>query len=115
MSAHLPEIVAATRRRVEETRRTADVRALERAATEHKPRGFRRRLAEVGAPGPAVIAELKKASPSKGLIRAEWRTGDNGRERKYYSLTAKGKKAAQSYERQWAHLTGAVKAVLESR
>jgi PadR family transcriptional regulator PadR len=51
----------------------------------------------------------------KDLIKAEWRTGENGRERKYYSLTAKGKKAAHSYERQWLHLAGAVKAVLESR
>lgn len=72
MSAHLQEIVAATRRRVEETRRTGDVRALERAAREHRPRGFRRRLKEVGASGAAVIAELKKASPSRGLIRAEF-------------------------------------------
>jgi PadR family transcriptional regulator PadR len=51
----------------------------------------------------------------KALIKSEWRTGDNGRERKYYLLTAKGKKAAQKYEAQWQHLTGAVKAVLESQ
>lgn len=50
----------------------------------------------------------------RDLIKAVWRTGENGRERKYYSLTAKGKKAARSYERQWQHLTGVVKAVLES-
>jgi PadR family transcriptional regulator PadR len=50
----------------------------------------------------------------KKLIRAAWRTGDNGRERKYYSLTAKGRKTAQEYERQWHHLTGVMKAVLES-
>ena len=48
-------------------------------------------------------------------IKAQWRTGDNGRERKYYSLTAKGRKAALEYERQWTHLTGAVKAVLEGK
>ena len=51
----------------------------------------------------------------KGLIRAEWRTGDNGRERKYYSLTPKGRKALQNYEKQWQHLVGAVNAVLESK
>jgi PadR family transcriptional regulator PadR len=50
----------------------------------------------------------------KGHITAQWRTGDNGRERKYYSLTAKGKKAAQEYERQWQHLSLAVNAVLGS-
>jgi PadR family transcriptional regulator PadR len=50
----------------------------------------------------------------KGLVKAEWRTGGNNRERKYYSLTAKGKKACQEYERQWQHLSGAVNAVLGS-
>jgi len=51
----------------------------------------------------------------KGLVRSQWRTGDNGRERKYYSLTAKGRKAAQKYERQWQHLAGVVNAVLGSK
>jgi indole-3-glycerol phosphate synthase len=72
MGAHLDQIVAATRRRVMETRRSADLRALEHAAAEHTPREFRRALVEVAKSGPAVIAELKKASPSKGLIRAEF-------------------------------------------
>ena len=51
----------------------------------------------------------------KELVRSKWRTGDNGRERKYYSLTPKGRKAAQEYERQWQHLTGAINAVLASK
>ena len=51
----------------------------------------------------------------KELVRSKWRTGDNGRERKYYSLTTKGRKAAQEYERQWQHLTGAINAVLASK
>ena len=51
----------------------------------------------------------------KGEIKSEWRTADNGRERKYYSLTAKGKKTAREYEKQWQQLTGAIAAVLESR
>jgi indole-3-glycerol phosphate synthase len=72
MGARLDQIVAATRRRVAETRRTADWRALEREAAAHAPRGFRRRLQDAARHGPAVIAELKKASPSKGLIRAQF-------------------------------------------
>ncbi|HMK22736.1 MAG TPA: indole-3-glycerol phosphate synthase TrpC [Terriglobales bacterium] len=72
MSARLPEIIAATRRRLANRRRAADVRALERQAAEHTPRGFRRALAQVAAKGVAIIAELKKASPSKGLIRASF-------------------------------------------
>ncbi|HEX3744733.1 MAG TPA: PadR family transcriptional regulator [Bryobacteraceae bacterium] len=51
----------------------------------------------------------------KALIKAQWRTAESGRERKYYSLTAKGKKAAAAYEKQWHHLTGAIAAILESK
>jgi len=68
----LDQILNSTRRRVAETRRGADVRELERKAAAQVVRGFRRKLVEVGAAGVAVIAELKKASPSKGLIRAEF-------------------------------------------
>jgi indole-3-glycerol phosphate synthase len=73
MPASLDSIVAATRHRLSGTRRTADRRALERAADGHTPRGFRNRLRRVAQDGIAVIAELKKASPSKGLIRADFR------------------------------------------
>jgi indole-3-glycerol phosphate synthase len=69
MTATLDQIIAATRHRLSKKRRASDLRALERMASEHKPRGFRRTLALVAARGVAVIAELKKASPSKGVIR----------------------------------------------
>ncbi|HKV61977.1 MAG TPA: indole-3-glycerol phosphate synthase TrpC [Candidatus Acidoferrum sp.] len=72
MAAVLDRIVAATRARVAESRRSADSRALERQADHHVPRGFRKALAARGRDGIAVIAELKKASPSKGLIRASF-------------------------------------------
>src|ERR1700739_2968504 len=72
MAATLDQIIAATRQRLGNKRRAADLRALERLASEHTPRGFRRNLTSVAAKGVAVIAELKKASPSKGLIRAEF-------------------------------------------
>jgi PadR family transcriptional regulator PadR len=51
----------------------------------------------------------------KGQIKSEWRVAESGRERKYYSLTAKGKKVAADYEKQWHHLTGAIAAILESK
>ena len=66
MAAILQRIVAATRTRVEETRRGADLRGLEGLAEMHVPRGFRRALQSRSRDGVAVIAELKKASPSKG-------------------------------------------------
>jgi indole-3-glycerol phosphate synthase len=78
MAAVLDRIVAATRGRVAEAKRGADLRELERRAERHVPRGFRRAL--VAKSGAAVIAELKKASPSKGLIRAEFVPGELARE-----------------------------------
>jgi indole-3-glycerol phosphate synthase len=77
MPAYLADIVAATRRKVVESRRAADLRELERRAQEHSPRGFRRALADKGI---AVIAELKKASPSRGLIRANFDPASLARE-----------------------------------
>lgn len=70
--SRLDQIISATRERVSRSRETADLRALERAAAAHIPRGFRRRLAAMAQSSPAVIAELKKASPSKGVIRANF-------------------------------------------
>src|SRR5215470_14071827 len=72
MPASLDQILTAARQRVSQARREADMAALERAAAEHTPRGFERRLREVSKHGLSVISELKKASPSKGLIRADF-------------------------------------------
>src|SRR5262249_1550644 len=65
-----------TRERVARSRHEADLRALESAATAHTPRGFRRRLLAMSQLGPAVIAELKKASPSKGVLRSSFPVAD---------------------------------------
>jgi indole-3-glycerol phosphate synthase len=69
MASHLETIVAHTRGVVAVRKATADFIALERRAREHAPRGFARALRARADNGPAVIAELKKASPSKGMIR----------------------------------------------
>jgi len=80
MAAVLDRIVAATRARVAESKRSADLRELERQAEGQAPRGFRRALLDRGRDGIAVIAELKKASPSKGLIRDDFRPTELARE-----------------------------------
>jgi indole-3-glycerol phosphate synthase len=72
MPASLDQIVAATRRQVSEARRSADLRELSRRAEQHVPRGFREALKRGSQNGVAVIAELKKASPSRGLIRPDF-------------------------------------------
>ena len=80
MPDFLEQIVDSTRRKVVEAKRAADVRELERQAERHVPRGFRRALEEKSRAAVAVIAELKKASPSKGLIRAEFCVEELARE-----------------------------------
>ncbi len=72
MPVSLDEIVAATRRRVAETKPAADLRQLERQAGNHIPRGLRHGLESGSATGIAVIAELKRASPSRGLMRPDF-------------------------------------------
>jgi indole-3-glycerol phosphate synthase len=72
MPAFLDQIVAATRMRLSKTKRNADLRDMEQRAERHVPRGFRQALKAKSIDGVAIIAELKKASPSKGLIRAEF-------------------------------------------
>ena len=72
MSTHLDRILAQTRVDLAARKASASVADLERAAAAHEPRGFARMLRERAASGPAIIAELKKASPSKGLIREDF-------------------------------------------
>lgn len=47
-----------------------------------------------------------------GILKARWLDGPSGRPRKYYSLTAKGKRQAASKRRQWASISAAMRAIL---
>jgi indole-3-glycerol phosphate synthase len=72
MSTKLDDILTVTRCNLASAKSAARVHELEKRASAHRPRGFRRALAERAKIGPAIIAELKKASPSKGLIRTDF-------------------------------------------
>jgi indole-3-glycerol phosphate synthase len=72
MPVTLDELVAAARRRAEQAKRAGAAAQVSARAEQHAPRGFRRGLERAGARGPAVIAELKKASPSQGAIRGSF-------------------------------------------
>jgi indole-3-glycerol phosphate synthase len=72
MGSTLDRITAAARRRILAAKQSVDIDHLERLAEMHIPRGFRRSLESRSQAGPAVIAELKKASPSRGLIRSDF-------------------------------------------
>ncbi|MGA7523699.1 MAG: indole-3-glycerol phosphate synthase TrpC [Acidobacteriaceae bacterium] len=69
---HLDRILGQTRADLDQRRRRAPLDLLEKAAVSHTPRGFSGALHDAAASGPAIIAELKKASPSKGLIRKDF-------------------------------------------
>ena len=66
---HLERILRTTRATVADRKPRVLLSHLEGRAAEHTPRGFARALRAQSQRGPAIIAELKKASPSKGLIR----------------------------------------------
>jgi indole-3-glycerol phosphate synthase len=72
MSTHLDTIVATTRATVAASKERISVAELENRAALHRPRGWSKALRARAKKAPAIIAELKKASPSKGLIRADF-------------------------------------------
>lgn len=74
MGNALDRIVADKRRLVAERRAARPLAEVERAAAAaDAPRGFKRALESAVAAGRyGLIAEIKKASPSKGLIRADF-------------------------------------------
>ena len=78
MPTKLEEIVAAARGEVKSAQTAQDLSLLQGRAEARHPRGFRAALCRKS--GPAIIAELKKASPSKGLIRADFPVADLARQ-----------------------------------
>lgn len=73
MTNKLLEICADKRAHVADCKSRRSLRELEAALPEAAPRGFIHALQATVATGrPGLIAEIKRASPSKGLIRADF-------------------------------------------
>ncbi|HEX3986802.1 MAG TPA: PadR family transcriptional regulator [Acidobacteriaceae bacterium] len=50
----------------------------------------------------------------QGWIRARWAESDTGREAKFYSLTAAGRKQLEQETAHWARLSAAINLVIET-
>ena len=72
MPTRLDTILASTRATVAAAKGRVSHGELEKHAALHEPRGWAAALRRRAASGPAIIAEIKKASPSKGVIRADF-------------------------------------------
>lgn len=62
--------------------------------------------------GEGTIYPVLHRLEERGLIQSAWRAGDNGRQRRYYRLTQKGKRALSENRRQWLALTEVMHTVL---
>src|SRR5688572_32609656 len=49
----------------------------------------------------------------KGWLKSEWRESETGRDAKFYSLTASGRKQLALEKDSWARLTGAVQLIFD--
>ncbi len=78
MANKLDEICSTKRVEVANRKMLQSIGDLDRlAASQTAPRGFRAALDVKAAEGFGLIAEIKKASPSKGLIRADFRPAEH--------------------------------------
>lgn len=63
------------------------------------------------AMGQSTLYPLLYNLEAKELVEGAWETSDSGRERKYYRLTARGRKRLAEDTRQWQRVVGAMEAI----
>ena len=62
--------------------------------------------------GEGTIYPVLHRLEERELIQSSWRTGSSGRQRRYYQLTPKGRRALAENRLQWAALTKVMNTVL---
>ena len=70
-----------------------------------------RRSSGVLAMGQSTLYPLLYNLEAQGIVKAQWRDGDTGRQRKYYTLTAAGKRRLAADSEQWEVLARAMAAL----
>ncbi len=63
--------------------------------------------------GEGTIYPVLYRLEEKKLVSAKWRLAENGRERKYYRLTTKGRKALAANLNQWQMLASVMRKVVD--
>lgn len=53
---------------------------------------------------PGTLYPLLHDMESDGLLNASWRAGGNGRDRKYYAITPKGRRSLQRAKSDWLNV-----------
>ncbi|MCQ8184210.1 indole-3-glycerol phosphate synthase TrpC [Parvularcula maris] len=76
MTTVLDRIMAYKREEVAEAKKVRPIEGVAERAQDYSPRGFATALHEKAEDGIGIIAEVKKASPSKGLIRKDFEPGE---------------------------------------
>ena len=76
-----------------------------------------RKLEDAGlgrVPGGSLYPSLLRLEKQEMLV-ADWRAGDGGPGRKYYSLTEAGRTALSEHATRWGHFSAAVGSVLKTQ
>jgi len=63
------------------------------------------------AMGQSTLYPMLYNLEAKGLVEADWRTSDHGRDRKYYRLTGSGRKRLAADRKAWNALADAMTAL----